>query len=474
MFQHPDFTIKKEIGQGGMATVYLAQDHIFRCDVAIKVLSREFVFNEHIRNRFLDEARKLYKLNHPNIIKVTRLIEQNEDAAFVMEFLDGQTLKEYLDSSSKLSNDEIKKLFLQMIDAIQYVHEQGLVHRDIKPSNFMITPQNTVKLLDFGIAKNADNKNQDYTQTSATYQMGTPMYMSPEQINEARNVTSQSDLYSLGIVLWQMVMGEKPYDSNSLSTFQLLSKIVNEELVSTNSSFQPIIDKLTCKNPKDRYANCIDIKADLLKVQSSNDETIRESQNVKKEKKKQSDDNDATKFVNFGAAKSENSVKEKQKKKKYILISAGLLISLFVIMFITGVFSSKENKPDGSSDNTVLEVSNPSPPVITTIISDTNIIDTTNYSETPEVVLPSNNPKIIPKQVKKIKKEAAKTTKVNIQNTTADVVVTAAPSTPVVEKPSSPTVTVTPEGKDHKKSKFKIAVDKVKGKVNKIIKKINQ
>ena len=151
-----------------------------------------------------------------------------------------------------------------MLEAVGYVHEQGLIHRDIKPSNFMISSKGVVKLLDFGIAKNTDTTSAEYTQTGTTQNMGTPMYMSPEQVKSTKEVTAQSDIYSLGVVLWQMVTGKKPYDTNTISTFELQTKIVNEKLELTNTSFDAIITDATAKDLKGRYINCLQFKNQLL------------------------------------------------------------------------------------------------------------------------------------------------------------------------------------------------------------------
>jgi serine/threonine protein kinase len=264
MLQLLNYTVQNLIGKGGMATVYLANHNTLNKPVAIKLLNKEYIHNENVRKRFLAEARNLFSLNHPNIIKVTDLIDDGETVAFVMEYMEGQTLKDYLDEKGKLSDEEIKKLFVQMLDAVDYVHEQGLIHRDIKPSNFMMTNKGLIKLLDFGIAKNTDSNSTDYTQTGTTQNMGTPMYMSPEQIKSTKDVTAQTDIYSLGVVLWQMVMGRKPYDTNTLSTFELQTKIVTENLLLTNSPFDDLITKATAKNLDDRYDSCLKLKNQLL------------------------------------------------------------------------------------------------------------------------------------------------------------------------------------------------------------------
>jgi serine/threonine-protein kinase len=251
-----NYTIKQSIGQGGMATVYLAEDIKFQTNVALKVLNKEYVHNDNIRKRFIAEARNMFKMSHPNIIKVTDLIDDGDTVAFVMEYIEGETLKEYIERKGKLSDEEIKTIFTQMLEAVGYVHEQNLVHRDIKPSNFMITSKGQIKLLDFGIAKNTDSSSAEYTQTGTGIQMGTPLYMSPEQITETKSVNAQSDIYSLGVVLWQMVTGQKPYDTNTLSSFQLQMKIVQEELPKTNTNWDVVIEKATHKKIENRFQSC--------------------------------------------------------------------------------------------------------------------------------------------------------------------------------------------------------------------------
>jgi uncharacterized protein (TIGR02145 family) len=268
------YPIKSELGQGGMATVYLAHDIKFQTNVAIKVLNKEYVHNDNIRKRFIAEARNMFKMSHPNIIKVTDLIDDGDTVAFVMEYIEGETLKEYLERKGKLSDAEIKNLFSQMLEAVGYVHEQNLVHRDIKPSNFMINQKGQVKLLDFGIAKTTDVTSSEYTQTGTGIQMGTPLYMSPEQVKSSKEVGPSSDIYSLGVVLWQMLMGKKPYDSNTLSSPEIQVSILKEPLPITNTQWDTIIQKATAKEVLNRYETCFEIKKALSKVSEEEEKTI--------------------------------------------------------------------------------------------------------------------------------------------------------------------------------------------------------
>jgi serine/threonine-protein kinase len=259
-----NYTLKSILGEGGMAIVHLAEDHKFHTEVALKMLKKEFVTNENIKKRFLAEARSMFRMSHPNVIKVTDLIDEGDTVAFVMEYVEGETLKEYVDRKGKLTDAEIKDIFSQMLDAVGYVHEQQLVHRDIKPSNFMLDKRGKVKLMDFGIAKKTDPNAAEYTQTSTGMQMGTPMYMSPEQITETNSVTAQSDIYSLGVVLWQLVTGQKPYDTKTLSSFQLQTKIVTESLAKTNTHWDKIIHRATAKEALNRYKSCKELNQEMI------------------------------------------------------------------------------------------------------------------------------------------------------------------------------------------------------------------
>jgi len=275
-----NYKIVSLLGEGGMANVYLAIHQTLGNKVALKLLKEEFVQHPNIRKRFLAEARNLAQMSHPNVIKVTDLIDAGDIVAFVMEYIEGETLEHYIERKGKLSNEEIETLFNQMMEAIEYVHSQGLIHRDIKPSNFMLTKSGSIKLLDFGIAKNTNDSAVDYTKTGLMQQMGTPMYMSPEQVKNTSEVTRETDIYSLGVVLWQMVTGKKPYDSNTLSLPEIQVAILKEALPLTDSVWDQVIKNMTEKfvfnrNLLENKTTLSQIKFD--KIQSISNEKIDNS-----------------------------------------------------------------------------------------------------------------------------------------------------------------------------------------------------
>jgi serine/threonine protein kinase len=246
------YKIISKLGEGGMAVVYLAERGTLGKQVALKVLKEDFISNRNVRGRFLSEARKMINLNHPNIVGVQDLIDDGDFVAIELEYIEGKTLKDHLNEKGALPDDEIQHLFKQMLDAIQFVHDKGYVHRDIKPSNFMLSPNGIIKLTDFGIAKNGNDTAIDYTGTGTGMQMGTPKYMSPEQVRNTKDVDYRSDMYSLGVVLWEMVTGKVPYDIQTESTFDVFRKIVDEPLKPTNTKWDAVIEKATLKEVGNR------------------------------------------------------------------------------------------------------------------------------------------------------------------------------------------------------------------------------
>jgi serine/threonine protein kinase len=333
------YKLKKKLGEGGMATVYLAENTKFRTDVAIKFLNIEFTHNENIRKRFLAEARNMFKMSHPNIVRVTDLVEEDRMVAFVMEHIEGGTLKEYQNERSKLNNEEIKKMFLQMLDAVDYVHNHGFIHRDIKPSNFMLTKEGKIKLLDFGIAKNIEKEEGEETLTGTNSMLGTPLYMSPEQIKSTKSVTCQSDIYSLGVLLWEMIMGKKPYDVKTISTFELQTKIVNEKLPITNTNWDAIIKKATENQLSNRYSTVLDFANDVMKLDFSLSKTqivaprvpLKEKE-VKKEAKSVPMVPFSTNYVINDNANNNQNQKKKSGNKKKIGFSVLAVILLIILV----------------------------------------------------------------------------------------------------------------------------------------------
>jgi serine/threonine protein kinase len=246
------YTITRKIGEGGMASVYEGIHEKLGTKVAIKILSPILARNPQLRQRFENEANFMASLNHPHITRVLDIEEQDETLAIVMELLEGEDLDDRVKRTGPLSNAEVKVIFTQVLNAFDYAHSKGIVHRDIKPANIFIDKNNQVKILDFGIAKIFGTGNE-MTQTGT--QMGTPVYMSPEQVKGEKSIDHRSDIYALGITLYFILTGKAPYESAEESSFEIFTKIVNEPIphLANNSFYDAIIQKAVSKDRNERY-----------------------------------------------------------------------------------------------------------------------------------------------------------------------------------------------------------------------------
>jgi serine/threonine protein kinase len=256
------YKITRLIGEGGMASVYEAEHEMLGTKVAIKVLNPMLSANAQIKERFRNEAKLMASLDHPNITKMIDFDEQPQQLSIVIEYLNGEDLNQNIKRNGPLSEKEIKDVFSQTLSAFQYAHEKGIVHRDIKPSNIFILPNGHVKILDFGIAKLFGQGNE---MTHTGTQMGTPIYMSPEQVKADKSIDHRSDIYSLGVTLFFVINGKPPYNSDTDSQFDIFNKIVYEPLpeFSIQSKFKDIVLKACQKNREFRYQGCDDILSEL-------------------------------------------------------------------------------------------------------------------------------------------------------------------------------------------------------------------
>jgi len=264
-----NYEILKKIGEGAQGEVYLAKDKRLGRKVAIKSLHIDLVTNTVLKERFIGEAKLLGQLSHPSIVTLFDYVVDNSGYHLVMEYLKGNQLDDYIKNISGPIN-EIRAIdiFTQILDGISHIHKLNIVHRDIKPSNIIIDQNDQIKLLDFGIAKDYNN---DPNLTVVGQSVGgTPMYMSPEHISNAK-ITVQSDIYSLGVTFWHMLTGKAPYEGQSLA--KIYSQIENEELEIIQKIYpyaskkvNDIIKKATNKNPKKRYDSCKSFKRALLEL----------------------------------------------------------------------------------------------------------------------------------------------------------------------------------------------------------------
>lgn len=275
------YRIINQIGQGGMATVYKAYQLSMDRNVAIKVLPGQLAESAEFIQRFQQEARIIANLEHPHILPVFDFGESDGVTYFVMRFLEGGTLKDRM-KDGPLSWDEIDRLFTQLAEALGYAHDRGIVHRDLKPANALIDTNGNLFLTDFGIAKLLESASPRLTQTDAV--MGTPAYISPEQA-QALTVDRRSDIYSLGIILYEMVTGRVPFTADT--PLAVILKQISDPLPPPTTikpdlpaSVERVILKALAKNPDDRFSSTAEFIAAWKKALKDADRTIRETEVV--------------------------------------------------------------------------------------------------------------------------------------------------------------------------------------------------
>lgn len=257
------YQIIRTIGEGGMANVYLAYDTILDRNVAVKILRGDLATDEKFVRRFQREAISASSLNHPNIVEMYDVGEDNGKYFIVMEYLEGQTLKSLIKKRGNLTLAEVIDIMLQLTSGLACAHDSYIIHRDIKPQNVLILEDGTVKITDFGIAM-ALNSNE-LTQTNSV--MGSVHYLPPEQAN-GTGATIKSDIYSLGILMYELLTGKLPFKGEN--AVEIAIKQMRDPIPSVcefnpeiPQSVENIILKAAAKNPKNRYENVMEMHDDL-------------------------------------------------------------------------------------------------------------------------------------------------------------------------------------------------------------------
>ena len=286
------YEVIKSIGEGGMANVYLAYDTILDRRVAVKVLRGDLSNDEKFVRRFQREALAASSLSHPNIVEMYDVGEDNGIYYIVMEYIEGKTLKQLIKKRGGLTLSEAIDIMLQITDGISQAHDSYIIHRDLKPQNIMIKEDGAIKITDFGIAM-ALNSTQ-LTQTNSV--MGSVHYLPPEQAS-GKGSTIRSDIYSMGILFYEILTGSLPFKGEN--AVEIALKQMRDEIPSVRKknhaipqSVENVILKATAKNPKNRYADSKEMHADLLTV--LNDERMNEEKLVFKYHEHEVDENTKT------------------------------------------------------------------------------------------------------------------------------------------------------------------------------------
>jgi serine/threonine-protein kinase len=256
----------QSIKPGGTANLYLGVDLFTGHPVAVKELKPGFFKNEMVREKFLEEANRYLYLEHPNIVKLKDFIDKGDTQYLVMEYIDGHDLSDYVSNiSGPLPLYSIALIMNEVLSAMDYAHDRNLIHLDLKPSNIMLTKEDRVKVIDFGIA-------HDKEKGELKTVMGSPSYMSPEQI-EGKELDHRSDIYSLGITMYEMITGTLPFGDCDTKE-ELFNAIKTKPLPPVKLKYKAdadfehqinlILRKATFKDPNARYQSCEELQTDLL------------------------------------------------------------------------------------------------------------------------------------------------------------------------------------------------------------------
>lgn len=262
----PQLEILKLIGVGGMGAVYKARQPGLDRLVALKILPEEFGHDVKFALRFTREARTLARLNHPNIVSVFEFGKIEDTFYFLMEFVDGTTLRDIV-QSGRLSPQHALSIVPHLCDALQFAHDKGVVHRDIKPENILVASDGSVKIADFGLSRILDSENQQEALTATHQVMGTPRYMAPEQLEGSHGVDHRADIYSLGVVLYEMLTGELP-----IGRFAVPSKKVEIDV-----RLDDVVLRTLEKEPQRRYQHASQIKSDVQSITTTNNPALAQT-----------------------------------------------------------------------------------------------------------------------------------------------------------------------------------------------------
>lgn len=260
------YRIDELLGEGGMGAVYRATDTVLDRPVALKMLRAELLTQPQFLDRFRAEAQILAKLNHPNVATLYNFVREEGDYYMVMEFVEGQTLDQWLEQYGPLPVSLAVQVVQQALEGLHHAHKRGILHRDLKPANLMVTPEGVVKLTDFGIARIMGSQRM----TNVNGLVGTPAYMAPEQI-QGLEPSPQSDIHAMGLVLYELLSGQIPFaTTNQFETMERVMRLMPPPLRPQLSGLPPVLDemlnKALQKDPANRFADARQFQKALLTV----------------------------------------------------------------------------------------------------------------------------------------------------------------------------------------------------------------
>ncbi len=332
------YEVQEIIGVGGMSVVYKAYDNVDDRIVAVKILKDEFADDAEFVRRFKNESKAIAVLSHPNIVKVYDVSFGEKLKYIVMEYMDGITLKEYIQKQKVITWNDAVFFTTQILRALQHAHDKGIVHRDIKPQNIILLPTGNIKVADFGIARFSRNETRTLTENA----IGSVHYISPEQA-KGELTDARADIYSLGVVLYEMLAGKLPFEADSAVSVALMQLQKDPERLTAINPDIPLGLEQICfhamqKNPQDRYQTATEMLLDLEEIIRNPKSTFNYTYFVDQEPTRyvlKEDDNSLNNNFDNDIQESdaeENSVDPKQKKKIITAVVIGVVLLVAAII----------------------------------------------------------------------------------------------------------------------------------------------
>lgn len=340
-----NYKITSQISEGGMGTVFYGEHLTLNRPVAIKQLHSNLTNNPQFRDRFVNEARILAQLNHPNIITIYDLIEDDGNYYIVMEYIQGDTIDNVMrNMRSAFQLQRALNIFIPTLKAFSYAHSKGIIHRDIKPSNIILDEFDVPKVLDFGIAKILQG---DLNLTKAGTKMGSLFYMSPEQVT-GNPVDQRSDIYALGVVLYELLTNSLPYNLKTDTEFEIMQAIVNQYPQDISSfrkdipqNISDVISKACQKDAGMRFSSCQEFESAI----SNSGYKFVESSRTKNTIESQTSYGNRTIYQSPQQNNLQRQINQQSKSNKNLMIITGI-VGFIIIAFLLFFFLMRDNSSD--------------------------------------------------------------------------------------------------------------------------------
>ena len=346
------YEVQEIIGVGGMSVVYKAYDNVDDRIVAIKILKDEFLNNEEFKRRFKNESKAIALLSHENIVRVYDVNFGEKLQYIVMEYIDGITLKEYINKQNSITWNDAVYFMTQILRAVQHAHDKGIVHRDIKPQNIILLPNGTLKVTDFGIARFSRSETKTLTEQA----IGSVHYIAPEQA-KGEQTDERADIYSMGVVLYEMLAGKVPFDSENAVSVALMQVQANaEKLTQINPNIPKGLEQICVhamqKNPDDRYQSATEMLLDIEEIIKNPNTVFNYASNTESQTKSLPIVTDDRYNEEYDEA-VDYEAERKHKKKMIAAVTIGVIVLIAAVVGVIYMFTSGINTKTHTLENFV-------------------------------------------------------------------------------------------------------------------------